>query len=261
MYQVKAPIVFNRKVNRYHYLLQVRTPDICGSCQPGQFILVQPDRWSTFLRRPFSIFSVNRLNLDILYKVVGKGTEIMKSKRVGDYVDVIGPLGNGFNIVKGKVVLVGGGCGVAPLFFLGRRLRNKKGSVVILGAKDRENLLCLKEFRNLGFQVITSTEDGSYGTKGKATDLLKRLLKEKRDKGYKTIYSSGPREMLKSVFKIAKRSRISTQISLEENMACGVGACMGCVVKFRDDSSVNSYSFKRICKDGPVFDASQIVWD
>ena len=261
MYQVKAPIVFNRKVNRYHYLLRVRTPDICGSCLPGQFVLVQPDRWSTFLRRPFSIYSINRLNLDILYKVVGKGTEIMKHKRVGDYIDVIGPLGNGFSIVKGEVALVGGGCGVAPLFFLGHRVKNRKGSTAILGAKNRESLLCVKEFRDLGFRVEISTEDGSYGTRGKATDLLKRLLKENKDKRYRVIYSSGPREMLKSVFEIARRSRISCQVSLEENMACGVGACMGCVVKSKDDSNAKPYIFKRVCKDGPVFDASQIVWD
>ena len=253
MYQVKAPIVFNRKVNRYHYLLRVRTPDICGSCLPGQFVLVQPDRWSTFLRRPFSIFSINRLNLEILYKVVGKGTEIMRNKRSGDYIDVIGPLGNGFNIAKGEVVLVGGGCGVAPLLFLGRRIKNRRGSVVILGAKDRENLLCLKEFRELGFQVKISTEDGSYGKRGKATDLLKKLLKENRDKRYSVIYSSGPREMLKFVFEIAKRSRIPCQVSLEENMACGVGACLCCAIRTKT-------GFKRVCKDGPIFNLKKIKW-
>ena len=195
--------------------------------------------------------------IEVLYEVVGKGTELLSRKRPGDTVDVIGPLGNGFSVqrtarsAQRTAVLVAGGIGVAPLVALAEELKKKKiRTMVIIGAKTKSHILCEDEFKSLGCEVKITTEDGSKGTRGLATDLLRNTQYAIPN----TLYACGPAAMLKSVAKIAEAKRVPCQVSVEERMACGVGACLGCPVK------VKIGGYKMVCKDGPVFDAKEIAW-
>lgn len=265
MFQIKAKLVYNKKVHGRYFNLALKALKIAREVTPGQFIEVKiPDNYEPLLRRPFSIHRVSRSNIEILYEVVGKGTAILAEKKLGEYLDIIGPLGSGFsyasppNHVSALPVLVAGGMGVAPLLFLAEKLRPDK-PLVLIGAKTKSEILCEKEFKKLGCRVKIATDDGSAGFKGRATDLLKNMLstipacRTGRDYRLSTIYACGPQPMLKEISKISKREHIPSQLSLEEHMACGIGACLGCVVKTKE-------GYRRVCKEGPVFNADEIVY-
>ena len=216
------------------------------------------------LRRPFSIHRAGKGKLEVLYAVVGEGTRLLSQKKPGKHLDVIGPLGNGFDYERRttndeRLILVAGGMGVAPLIFLAEKLgqRSKvKGQgkpLVLLGAGTKKQVLCEKEFKQLGCEVMVATDDGSVGFKGKVTDLLKDFLRPTSHVPRPTVYACGPRPMLRALSRISLKNNIPAQISLEEHMSCGIGACMGCVVD-------TLQGFKRVCKEGPVFDAGQILW-
>jgi dihydroorotate dehydrogenase electron transfer subunit len=230
---------------------------------------------SPLLRRPFSIHRVSGLAgervsglIEILYEVVGSGTEILAQKKPGEWLDIIGPLGNGFDLnpLTGKpanrqTILIAGGIGVVPLVFLAEKLRNKKGSgpflkpIVLIGAKTKSEILCEKEFKALGCNVRIATDDGTKGHKGFVTELLKKILgnsETQRSRG-QVIYACGPQAMLKETAKIAVQHGLQCQVSLETHMACGIGACLGCVVNTKE-------GYRRVCKEGPVVDGSQIIW-
>lgn len=221
--------------------------------KPGQFLEIKiSDGYEPLLRRPFSIHRRRGKDIEIIYRIAGRGTEILSQRKVGEYLNVIGPLGNGFSILDSQPsILVAGGMGVAPLVFLAEKLAKSK-TLVLLGAKTKRQILCEKEFRDLGCEVKVATDDGSRGFKGKVTDLLKHLLPTLSSQ-LSTIYACGPKLMLKEIALISKQYNIPAQVSLEEHMACGIGACLGCVVKTKD-------GFKRVCKEGPVFNADEIVW-
>jgi dihydroorotate dehydrogenase electron transfer subunit len=205
--------------------------------------------------------------IEVLYEVVGKGTESLSAAKQGEYLDVIGPLGNGF-VLNAKryplnAILIAGGMGVAPLVALAENLahsvqriadRKKAKTYILIGGCSKEHILCEQEFKKLGCGVMVSTEDGSKGKKGLVTDLLKDLLNAIRYPLNATIYACGPAAMLKTVAKIAEAKRVPCQVSMEEHMACGVGVCLGCPVK------VKNGGYKMVCKDGPVFDAKEIAW-
>ncbi|MCX7795490.1 MAG: dihydroorotate dehydrogenase electron transfer subunit [bacterium] len=208
------------------------------SVNPGQFFLIRIDREDIVLRRAFSIFDVNGDRLSFLYRVVGRGTKWLSERRVGYTLNIFGPLGNGFSLCQGKSLLVGGGSGMAPLYYLGKRLR--EGIKFLLGAQTKDfwdDDLLLK-YSNVG-EIEVITEDGSLGKKGLVTEYI--------DTGYDRIYACGPVEMLKNI-----RVDIPTEISLETIIACGFGACRGCVVETKNGE------YKRVCKDGPVFDLKEI---
>ncbi len=197
----------------------------------------------------------------MLYEVVGKGTAILSRKKAGDYVDIIGALGNGFKLsASGASILVAGGIGVAPLAALAEALIKRKNKVcVIIGAKKRPHILCHAEFRAMGCSVKIATEDGSKGYKGLATDVLSGLLRDSRYSTADTsIYACGPNGMLKAIWDIAKEKEIPCQFSFESRMACGVGACLGCPIKVR--AGLIDFEYKMVCKDGPVFNAEEIAW-
>lgn len=211
---------------------------------PGQFINIQLDGF--YLRRPISICDYDDETITIIYKIVGQGTENMSMLDAGDYLDVLCGLGNGFDTSKcnGRAVLIGGGVGVPPMYNLCKNLiAEGKDVTVILGFNTKDEIFYEEEFKALGATVYVSTVDGSYGTKGFVTDVLK-------DIEYDYFYTCGPMPMFKAIEKIAATSG---QYSFEERMGCGFGACMGCSCKTK-------YGYKRICRDGPVLEREEIIW-
>lgn len=210
----------------------------------GQFINIQLS--GHYLRRPISIFDCKDNELSIIYKVVGAGTEQMSKMLSGEQLDCLVGLGNGFDLsVSGdKPVVIGGGVGVPPMFYLAKKLIEEGKSVTaILGFNKADEIFCKDDFESIGAKVIIATADGSVGVKGFVTDALK-------DVDYTYFYSCGPEPMLKALY---NNATTSGQLSFEERMGCGFGACMGCSCKTK-------YGNKRICKDGPVLVKEEIIW-
>lgn len=211
----------------------------------GQFINIKID--GLFLRRPISVCDYTEDSVTIIYKVVGKGTEILSKKVKGDYLDCLLGLGNGYDLsLSGEQpLLIGGGVGVPPMYNLAKKLIEKgKKVTVILGFNKSQEIFYEKEFERLGAKVLVTTVDGSYGIKGFVTDAMKDLK-------YSYFYCCGPEPMLKAVF---KGSQSDGEFSFEERMGCGFGACMGCSCK-------TIYGNKRICKEGPVLKKGEILWE
>ena len=261
MKQIEAKILKNEKIGPGFYRMRVESGYLAANSKPGQFVEVRcSDKTDPLLRRPIGVNRVVKGGIELLYEVVGKGTEIVSGMKKNDLCDVIGPLGNGFDIASrpGISILVAGGNGVAPLLFLAEELAKKKKTVhVLIGGCSKSHILCEKDFKRSGANVSISTEDGSEGCKGVVTCLLNDLLcsSDTDAKTRSTIYACGPVGMLKAVSRIAHDRRIPCQVSLEERMACGVGACLGCPVKVR-----TAHTYKMVCKDGPVFNAEEIAW-
>ena len=248
-------VLQNTSVVPGYFKLKLTSKTISKKALPGQFVQIRvSDTTTPLLRRPFSFHKIGKNNFEILYHVIGKGTKILSQKKKGDKLDCIGPLGNGFKIVKGKTaILIAGGCGSAPLYALEEKLKRLGiESHFFLGATTKNLLLCQSDFTGIGTKLYISTDDGSCGEKCTVGALFSSYLNIMQSKKM-IIYSCGPKAMLKAVSAIAKKKKIPAQISLEERMACGVGACLACVVSTKKGN-------KRVCKDGPVFDAKEIIW-
>jgi len=253
MNQVNAKVIKNIEVTPDYYKMILDAPSIARAAKPGQFVnILVSDKFEPLLRRPFSIHRVSNSKLEILYRVVGKATELFSQKRPDEILNILGPLGNGFNLKfkKGRIILVGGGIGIAPLMFLSEKLAGNK-ILVLIGAKNKKHILCVDEVKNAGYEVKIATDDGSFGFKGLVTELLKQNIKAKNKPT--TIFACGPKPMLKEIASISKKYNIAAQVSLEEHMACGIGACFGCVVNTK-------HGYKRVCKEGPVFDTKEVVF-
>lgn len=233
--------------------------------KPGQFLMLRIGSDITpLLRRPFSLLGLIRekdrvAGIEILYKVVGKGTEHLSRFRDGDRLSVIGPLGNAFLVPDTcrQLILVAGGVGVPPIRFLAQSLLEQEGHLnrcmVFVGGRTKDDLVCITEFDLPGFLLDVSTDDGSQGSQGMVTRSLEKAL----DAGSADlICACGPPGMLKAVAGIAAAHDIACQVSIEAMMACGMGACLGCAVQLQDD--VDHY--RHVCVDGPVFDASRLKW-
>ena len=266
MKTVIAKILANKKITPHHCMMRIESSYLAKAAKAGQFVEVRcGDGLDPLLRRPFGVHRIHKNGIEMLYEVVGKGTEILARRNQGDMLDVIGPLGNGFDVKSivhspQSIVLVAGGIGVAPMVALaeqiGSRVKGQGSSkskkiFVLLGARTKSHVICENEFKKLGCAVSVTTDDGSKGRKGLVTEALKDLLRS-------TIYACGPTPMLTAVAFMAKEKSIPCQVSLEEHMACGVGVCLGCPVKVRKDLVDTEY--KMVCKDGPVFAAEQIIW-
>ncbi len=262
MVQCKAKILSQKIIDKNYFRCALDAPRIARQATPGQFINIRiNDTCEPLLRRPLSIHNAKGSRIEIFYEVLGQGTKILSQKRQGEYLDVVGPLGNGFKLgwqIGRREIIVSGGMGVAPLVFLAERLINRKTGIpkrkilVLIGARTKSKILCEKEFKALGCQVKITTDDGSKGFQGKVTDLLSNLLLT-IDYRPSTIYACGPKPMLKAIAGISLKYNVPAQVSLEEHMACGIGACLGCVVRTKN-------GYQRVCVDGPVFEASQIIW-
>lgn len=278
MKQIQAKILKNKEMAAGFYRMSIESRYLAKAARPGQFVEVKCSRGlRPLLRRPLGVHRIAKGGIELLYEVVGKGTELLSQKKEGESLDIIGPLGSGFEIPPGRgtAILAAGGNGVAPLLFLAEELTAKKQDVhVLVGGCSKTHILCEKEFREAGASVMIATEDGSKGHKGLVTDLLNDILRKTNDKRQTTIYACGPTGMLKAVASIAQKSGVPCQVSLEEHMACGVGACLGCPVKIKStpptkqrpgqaraqEHKSTSFEYKMVCKDGPVFNAEEIAW-
>ena len=226
----------------YEMILTGDTSDITNC---GQFVNIQLD--GLFLRRPISVCDYDEETLTLVYKVVGKGTEAMAKMQPGEKLDILTGLGNGYDLTCSgeKPVLLGGGVGVPPMYNLAKKLRAEGKAVqVILGFNTKEEIFYENEFKALGCEVSVTTVDGSYGVKGFVTTVLENM-------DYTYFYTCGPEPMLKAVH---KASKTSGEMSFEERMGCGFGACMGCSCK-------TLTGYKRICKEGPVMKKEEITWE
>ncbi|HPL82655.1 MAG TPA: dihydroorotate dehydrogenase electron transfer subunit [Candidatus Omnitrophota bacterium] len=258
MVQINSRIINNKRFKGHYWHCIFEAPLIAKIAIPGQFIDIKLSRnLEPFLRRPFSIHNISGNKVEILYEVLGIGTKILSAGKKGEYLDIIGPLGNGFtyqnqaNSPAQKTIIVAGGIGAAPLLYLSRKIK-AENKIVLIGARTKEQVLCEKEFKESGCFVKIATDDGSAGFKGRVSGLLKLVLKREDSKST-VIYACGPKPMLKAVAEIAGDKNIPAQVSMEEHMSCGIGACLGCVVKTKK-------GLERVCKEGPVFDAQYLIW-
>lgn len=239
-------------------MLELEAPQTASLAKPGQFIHVQvPNLYGSVLRRPFSLFAAQGSTLRVLYKAIGEGTRAMQRLAKGDTMSVLGPLGNGFPMPAADTVpvLVAGGYGVAPLHFLATRLATK-GAVLIGGAASA-HILADAEFKVMNWDVRVATEDGSAGTRGLATVLLDEWIAS-RGKAVPVFYSCGPDGLLKAVGQRAQTGNWQAWLSLDKRMGCGAGVCLACVQRIRRDGKD---AWLRVCKDGPVFESREIVWE
>lgn len=245
----------------------LEAPELANICKPGQFVHVLcGTSYDPLLRRPISIHDADpdTGQVVLLYEIRGRGTALLGERAAGDLVDLLGPLGNGFTMPSDSdqpVLLVGGGIGAAPIYFLNRMLAETIGCdkiTAILGARTSDMLLCSDDFSRAGSAVCIATDDGTLGCKGFVTTLINEHIASLAEGSpMPLIYACGPTPMLKAVAQIANVHHISCQVSLEAKMACGVGACMSCVVKVHDG---DSQKYVRVCKEGPVFNAEEVVW-
>ncbi len=251
----KAKILDNVEIAPGIYKMILLAEEIVIEAKPGQFVNIYCNHPGRLLPRPISICEINteEKTLTIVYAVLGKGTETLSEMKVNEWIEVMGPLGNGFEIsddIKNPIV-IGGGVGTPPLLELVKQL---KGNVeVYLGFRNKPILV--EAFKAYGAKVYIATEDGSLGTKGNVMD----IIKERNPKG-DMIYGCGPKPMLKSIVEWAKLKEVKAQVSMEERMACGIGACLGCTCKTKKKEEAD-WQNRRICKDGPVFWSNEVIWD
>ncbi|QXM06658.1 dihydroorotate dehydrogenase electron transfer subunit [Crassaminicella indica] len=230
--------------------IEMERVDGLGNIKPGQFLHIKCSD-ALLLRRPISISYAEKDKVGIVVRKAGEGTVSLCNRKKGEILDVLGPLGNGFTVNDGKrVIVIGGGIGTAPLLELVKNLEEKDVTVLV-GYKDMPYLV--DDFKKYVKVVDVATEDGSVGYKGYVTDLLKAKLE---NDGADIIYSCGPEVMLKKVQKIAKEYKVKVQLSIEERMACGVGACLVCTCKVKSEDGVKQV---RTCKDGPVFWGDEVM--
>ena len=257
-FQEKAEIVRTEQLAEDIYRATVRAPDIAQAARPGQFVMIRvSEGLDPLLRRPFSIHQVAADGLlQVLYKVLGKGTRLMAGLQPGQTMDLLGPLGQGFSINKDQLhCLVGGGMGIAPLLFLAEKMLKECEPIaikVLLGAQTGAEIsTVIGDFESMGIAVHAATEDGSIGHHGLVTDLLQQLDRDDRC----MVYACGPYPMLKAVASESVKNNWDCQVSLETFMACGLAACLGCAVQ-----RANWDGYVHVCKDGPVFHAKEVAW-
>jgi len=267
---VPGKVVSNRKLINNHYLMTVNLPESIVNPLPGQFIMVMLNRRGEFfLGRPFSIYNYNRrrnkATIDILYQVVGRGTRLMAELERGDTLGIFGPHGKSFDMFPHarNVILIAGGMGVAPISCLAsyykKNMKSFNGNIICYsGARTSDHLLGMDRLKATCSSVHISTDDGSVGYRGAVTELFAGELP-----GYEpdqcVLYACGPSPMLKRLSEILKGHAIPCQVLLEQRMACGVGACLGCVVEVKKAGEESQYA--RVCVDGPVFDIQNINWN
>ena len=252
--QENAKIISKTEIAKNIFDCLLNCPSIAKKASPGQFINILVK--GKTLRRPISICDIDKdnENIRIVFEIRGEGTEILAKKQAGDFYDITGPLGNGFliNDFDKKAVFVGGGIGTPPLF--GAAKLFSSNAAVFLGFRSRSAVILEEDFKLAKNQIFIATDDGSYGYKGLITEPLKEHLeKNKCD----IIYSCGPTPMLKAVSNIAESFNVPCKISLEQRMACGVGACLTCACKVKEKDG--SEKFTQLCRFGPVFNSKEVV--
>ncbi len=270
--QFKSMIIDNVEVSPGYWRMRMTAPPELMEAHPGQFVMVRVSQSiDPLIRRPFGIFDIGLYQpaytgaalqsyFEILYKVLGKGTGMLSELHETDLIDILGPLGKGFD--KGSAgeekLIVGGGVGLAPLYLLAKELVKDSPVRLFAGGKTKDDVLCITEFERLGVECYTATEDGSLGECGLVTDVLECRLDSTANKG--RIFACGPHGMLKAVAAIGKKRNLPTQVSLEGYMACGMGACLGCV-RQGSEHTPETPDYRCVCTEGPVFEANDLKWE
>jgi dihydroorotate dehydrogenase electron transfer subunit len=257
-YQEKTTVLRVERFTDDLCRLTLAAPQIAVAARPGQFVMIRTSLGhDPLLRRPFSIHQTSTGGtVQIYFKVVGRGTNLLSRVREGEELSVFGPLGKGFKLLAERpAVLVGGGLGIAPLLFLAKELSLKKAHVetdyILLGARAKEELTVLVEdFRQFGMHVRTATDDGSLGYQGFVTDLLSALQLANDA----VVYTCGPEPMMARTVAICRSAGVECQVSVESVMACGMGACLGCTRPASDGG------YTHVCKNGPVYNAEDLQW-
>jgi dihydroorotate dehydrogenase electron transfer subunit len=269
--QAQGIVLRNKKIQSFYFLLEIDCPPIATLIKPGQFVMLKIyGSQDPLLRRPFSLFKKDlgrhrqkekRGRFSILYKKVGRGTQKMTELERGERVDIIGPLGNGFTspppLSFRIVILIGGGVGIVSLLPLAEALKAGRRLSVLIGGKTKTDILCLKDFKKLNANIFVATEDGSLGHQGTVIDLFLTKREKLWREGPSPIYSSGPTGMLKGLAGALGSKKFLCEASFEARMACGFGACWGCVIKTKDLMA----PYQRVCKEGPVFNLGKIFWE
>ncbi len=252
MVKERAVIVSQKCIGTDIYDMVLSFPRGAKEAKPGQFIAMYCEDGTKLLPRPISICGIDaeKGTLRVVYRIAGEGTRLFSEMKEGDSLEVLGPLGNGFTMKEEKAIIVGGGIGIPPMLELAKQLSCEK--TVVLGYRDE--LFLKDEFESYA-DVVVATEDGSCGTKGTVIDAIKEAGVDG-----KVIYACGPMPMLKALAEYAEAHDMEAQISLEERMACGIGACLGCICKTKKKDHHTNVNNQRICKDGPVFDAKEVVF-
>jgi len=253
----RATVKENKRIISNHYLLTLHPLKRISRPRPGQFFMISIcNGFDPLLRRPFSIYRWLGYDFQILYRVTGKGTGMLRDRAKGDTLEVLGPLGNGFPLNKYRdkgIILLAGGLGIASIYALAEAYQAER-PILFYGGRAKKDLLNLGELKAMGIKVLISTDDGSRGYKGMVTDYLKKFLSRSTERGDRyCLFACGPRAMLKEVSGIAMAFGMEGYISLEENMACGIGTCLGCAVD-------TTGGYKRVCMEGPVFSVEEVIW-
>jgi dihydroorotate dehydrogenase electron transfer subunit len=272
--QFAAKILSNVEISPGYWRIRLNAPPEFARARPGQFVMARVgDGIDPLLRRPLAVFDTGtppreeggaaQAWFEMLYRVAGKGTARLSTLREAAAIDILGPLGSGFEIGDDdrgeEKLLVGGGIGLAPLHLLARELVRRRSPVrLFAGGRTRGDLLCLAEFERLGVDCHCATEDGSFGARGLVTAALERHLDTLE--GRAALYACGPDGMLRALAGIAAERALPCQVSLEARMACGVGACLGCVAAGKRHSS-QTPDYRCVCTEGPVFEAGELQWE
>lgn len=246
---VDANIVSQQELYDQVFQLVVKAPEVAALAEAGQFVQLRILNSNCLLRRPVGIAAADKEKgtVAFIYRVVGKGTKAISELKAGDTINVLGPLGNGFDTTAKKPLIVGGGMGLSPVLFYAAAMQGKAD--VLMGGKTAGELFWQDLFTGKVQEIFCTTDDGSLGTKGFTTTLLPELL-EKKD--YDLVVACGPEIMMKGIAKIAKEHGLRCQVSLEKRMGCGLGACLSCSIDTTDGKR------KKVCKDGPVFEAGEV---
>lgn len=257
--QQNCKIVGKEKIASGIYKFSIKTKEILEIAKPGNFLEIKvSDSLETFLRRPISIYNIDRENevVEFIFQVKGRGTEILSDRKIGEELSIIGPLGNGTFSIKHyeKVAIIGGGIGIYPLYELAKMLKDNSEINTYLGFRNKDLVTCEEEFSEVSNKLTITTDDGSYKEKGFAIDYLKEDCKVQKPD---IIFACGPLPMLKAVQTFALENDIPAELSLEERMGCGIGACVGCAVLTKNKNGEEKYKY--VCQHGPVFNAKDVI--
>jgi dihydroorotate dehydrogenase electron transfer subunit len=257
--RLDAPVLANDVLRGANRRLRLEVGAGWPASEPGQFVMLSPGampaapRFDPLLPRPMAVFRREGAQLEILYKITGRGTALLAAARAGESVRVVGPLGRGFTLPtpERRALLVGGGTGIASLFDLAARARAYGPVAVLLGARSAPDLMAEDDSRALGVELQLATEDGSAGRRGLVTELLEEALAGSPAH----VYACGPTAMMRRAAELAERAGAACSASLENRMACGFGICLGCAVPRRGGG------YALVCRDGPVLGAEALAWD
>ncbi|MBR1779959.1 MAG: dihydroorotate dehydrogenase electron transfer subunit [Oscillospiraceae bacterium] len=248
--QKECPILSVERLNADAISIWLECGELAKAAAVGQFVNIKCGE-ALLLRRPISICRVEDTRLNVVFEVRGEGTAWLAARSAGETLDVLGPLGHGFTYPEGKVLVVGGGIGVPPM--LNTALRAPAGAIACLGFRSAERAMLVEEFQRACEQVYLASDDGTLGVHGFVADIVDAALTEHPEVA--AVLACGPRIMLKTTYDVCRRHGVACQVSMEERMGCGIGACLVCACKSADGA------YRHVCKDGPVFAAEEVCWD